>query len=55
MFTASPLTKPFLFIDSPNMYNITGTAPGASLYAYRIFSCSYATTDDIVGMAMQDA
>jgi hypothetical protein len=38
-----------------NEYNVTGVAPEASLYQYRVFGCNGATTDDIVVMAMQRA
>lgn len=38
-----------------NIYNVTGVAPEASLYAYRVFSCSGATTNDIVMQAMMRA
>ncbi len=31
-----------------NEYGVTGVAPQASLYAYRVFSCGGQTTDDIV-------
>lgn len=41
--------------SGPNKYNVTGVAPGASQYHYRIFSCYGSTTDDIVAKAMQDA
>ncbi|OCF36719.1 peptidase [Kwoniella heveanensis BCC8398] len=36
-----------------NEYNVTGVAPEASLYQYRVFGCNGATTDDIVLQAMQ--
>ena len=39
----------------PNRYNVSGVAPGSSIYAYRVFSCYSATTNDIVAKAMQDA
>lgn len=39
----------------PNAYNVSGVAPGSSIYAYRVFSCFSATTNDIVAKAMQDA
>jgi subtilisin family serine protease len=39
----------------PNRYNVSGVAPGASIYAYRVFSCYSATTNDIVAKAMEDA
>ena len=39
----------------PNAYNVSGVAPGASIYAYRVFSCYSATTNDIVAKAMEDA
>ncbi|KAK8864273.1 hypothetical protein IAR55_001519 [Kwoniella newhampshirensis] len=38
-----------------NEYNVTGVAPEATQYAYRIFSCGGATTDDIAFQAMQRA
>ncbi len=46
--------KPTL-TDSPNRYNISGVVPDAQLYAYRIFSCSQATSDDIIAMSIVDA
>lgn len=41
--------------QTPNKYNVSGVAPGAELYAYRIFSCRGYTSNDIVAKAMQDA
>ncbi|WWD17430.1 hypothetical protein CI109_101871 [Kwoniella shandongensis] len=38
-----------------NEYNVPGAAPEATQYAYRVFSCSGATTDDIAFQAMQRA
>ncbi|WVF71604.1 hypothetical protein IAT40_006412 [Kwoniella sp. CBS 6097] len=38
-----------------NEYNVTGVAPEASLYVYRVFGCNGATTNDIVLQAMQRA
>jgi subtilisin family serine protease len=38
-----------------NEYNVTGVAPEASLYQYRIFGCTGASSDDLVIMAMQRA
>nr|XP_019046155.1 peptidase [Kwoniella bestiolae CBS 10118]OCF25085.1 peptidase [Kwoniella bestiolae CBS 10118] len=38
-----------------NQYGVTGVAPEASLYQYRVFGCNGATTDDIVLQAMQRA
>ncbi|WWC94044.1 hypothetical protein V866_000882 [Kwoniella sp. B9012] len=38
-----------------NQYGVTGVAPEASLYQYRVFGCNGATTDDIVLQAMQKA
>nr|XP_018263216.1 peptidase [Kwoniella dejecticola CBS 10117]OBR85374.1 peptidase [Kwoniella dejecticola CBS 10117] len=40
---------------NPNLYGVTGVAPEASLYQYRVFGCNGATTDDIVLQAMQRA
>ena len=39
----------------PNLYNVSGIAPKAEQYHYRIFSCYGATTNDIVAQAMLDA
>lgn len=39
----------------PNPYNVSGVAPQASQYHYRVLSCSGSTTDDIVAQAMNDA
>lgn len=41
--------------DLPNLYNVSGVAPRAEQYHYRIFSCYGATTNDIVAQAMLDA
>lgn len=41
--------------DLPNLYNVSGVAPKAEQYHYRIFSCYGATTNDIVAQAMLDA
>ncbi|KAJ9103666.1 hypothetical protein QFC19_004241 [Naganishia cerealis] len=41
--------------DLPNLYNVSGIAPQAEQYHYRIFSCYGATTNDIVAQAMLDA
>jgi len=38
-----------------NEYNVTGVAPEASIYQYRVFGCNGATTDDIVIQAMMRA
>ncbi|WVR07169.1 hypothetical protein IAU60_004210 [Kwoniella sp. DSM 27419] len=38
-----------------NEYNVTGVAPEATIYVYRVFGCNGATTDDIVMQAMQRA
>jgi subtilisin family serine protease len=38
-----------------NEYNVTGVAPEASIYVYRVFSCNQYTTNDIVFQAMQRA
>ena len=37
---------------NPNEYGVTGAAPEASIYAYRVFSCSGAGSDDIIMQAM---
>lgn len=39
----------------PNLYNVSGIAPQAEQYHYRIFSCYGSTTNDIVAQAMLDA
>lgn len=41
--------------DLPNLYNVSGIAPRAEQYHYRIFNCYGATTNDIVAQAMLDA
>lgn len=41
--------------DLPNLYNVSGVAPRAEQYHYRIFSCYGSTTNDIVAQAMLDA
>ncbi|KAK4687445.1 hypothetical protein P7C73_g2679, partial [Tremellales sp. Uapishka_1] len=38
-----------------NEYNVTGVAPEASIYVYRVFGCNGATSDDIVFEAMERA
>ena len=38
-----------------NIYGVPGVAPDATLYQYRVFGCTGATTDDIVIDAMQRA
>ncbi|ORY32563.1 putative peptidase [Naematelia encephala] len=38
-----------------NEYNVTGVAPEASIYVYRVFGCNGATTDDLVIQGMQRA
>ncbi|EIW70787.1 hypothetical protein TREMEDRAFT_68225 [Tremella mesenterica DSM 1558] len=40
---------------NPNEYGVTGAAPEASIYMYRTFSCSGASTDDLIATAMQKA
>ena len=44
--SAIPKTQGIIGADPKNIWNISGVAYDAQLYAYRVFGCAGSTTDD---------